>query len=279
METNKQPEIEYTEEDIIDLEPVDPAKRSLRLISGLIDIIIVFLVGFGLSKLFLLTPLGNQYYAKRYLMQDIEDQYKITKLIPGSEETYGHKLYSYEPDYNSKVDGHRIHNDENGDYIVINNDEISDAVLNAYKNAIEKDSEYMQARKDTQNLNFTLSIVPMSISEILFFLVVPLCNKNRMSLGKMPFKFYVISYTDFKQSKWWNILISTAFIILIDTALPLYFLGMWTILLTPLLVLISTFFSKRGRTLHDALSITYVVDGRTYSTNKIDRYFDENRSN
>ena len=226
----------------------------------------------------MLTPLGDQYYGKRYLMQDIEDQYKITKLIPESEETYGHKLYSYESDYLNNVDGHRIHNDENGTYIVVNNDQISDDVLRAYKNAIEKDSLYMQTRKDTQNLNFALAIIPITVSEVIFFLIIPLSNKNRMTLGKMPFKLYVINYSDFKQAKWWNILISLAFVLLVDTALPLYFLGMWTILLSPLLVLISTFFTKRGRTLHDVLSLTYIVDGNTYSIEKINRYFEENRS-
>ena len=238
----------------------------MRIAGGLIDAFCMILVVFGLYYLFTLSSMGNglRKYSREMLL--IQDNYKVSELIEGSGETYGHKVHENEEGYASYT-SYTVHDaDETGyKYVVIDNENISKEVADAYKAAVKNDKYYSDCSFNYRLVEYGITMLAGFISTSIFLLVIPLTNKRRATLGKLFAGTMLIDSKYIVPAKWYQIVGRYSFQFLIEGALPYLFISFYTVLAIPaLLVLIMLFSRKEGRTLHDYVSRTKVIDRRTF---------------
>lgn len=259
------PEEEKNKGNVRMLEPNSKPNWMMRIAGGLIDLCLMFLSIMGLFFLIGLTPLSNglKNYQKEMIL--IQDNYKITELVDGSDETYGHKVYENEESYTT-YKNYLVHDaDESGyKYIVVNNETISDTVKKAYSNAIKNNKDYSTYSFNYKLTEYGLTMLAGFVSLSVFLLVIPLCNKRRATLGKLFAGTQLINSKYQTTAKWYQVVGRFTFQFLIEGALPYLFLSSWTMLAIPSLLLIIALINKNGRTLHDLVSRTKVIDKRTY---------------
>lgn len=240
----------------------------MRLIEGLIDACILLLAIVGLNQLFMLTPIGgaiNNYVHEMYL---IEDDYKLKTLVEGSVETYGHKLYDNEEDYDKYTSAYIVYDaDETGHkYVIINNEEISSEVVSAYKKAINADKTYKNLNFDYLLVSYGMTMLSGFIAEGIFLLAIPLLNKRRMTIGKWAAGHQLIDVKLATPPRWYQMVGRFAFQFVVESAIPFLFINNMILhfLIAPTFLFTFVLFNKNGRTLHDLVSRTMVIDKRTY---------------
>ncbi len=243
----------------------------MRIAGGLIDLCMVVLVIFGLYYLFSISPMGNglRFHSKE--MRRIQDEYKVTELIDGSGETFGHKVYSDEegysvytdkdyPVYTEKVDETTVKY-----YVVVDNEVISEAVKNAYKKALNEDEIYRAYNFEYKFMEYGITCLAGFISSSIFLLTIPLVNKRRATLGKLFAGTMLVHNKVYVPAKWYQVLGRFAWILIIEMALPYMFLSGYTILIMPVVIIAWSLINRKtGRTLHDIISVTKVIDKRTF---------------
>ena len=123
------PEDEKNKGNNKELAPNTKAHWSMRIAGGLIDLCLMFMSTIGLFFLIGLTPLANGMKKYQNLMVMVQDNYKVTELVEGSDETYGHKVYENEESY-ANYSKNLVHAaDETGyQYVVVDNETISQEV-------------------------------------------------------------------------------------------------------------------------------------------------------
>lgn len=238
----------------------------MRIAGGFIDTLLMVGVTFGLFMLFTISPMGNGLKKYNREMIIVEDNYKVTELVEGSGETYGHKVYENEEGY-SAYTSYVVHDaDETGyRYVVVNNESISKEVQDAYKVAVNKDKYYSDCYFNYRLIDYGITMLAGFISTSAFLLVIPLTNKRRATLGKMFAGTMLIHSKYIVPAKWYQVVGRYSFQFLIEGALPFLFINWFTVGAMPLLLVIIMLFSrKEGKTLHDWVSRTKVIDRRTY---------------
>ena len=238
----------------------------MRIAGGLIDLACTTLLTFGLYFLLTLSPMGNA--SKHYTneMIRIQDDYKVTELVEGSGETYGHKVHENEEGYGAYTT-YLVHDaDETGyKYVVVDNEQISDEVKTAYTTAVKNDKTWSDYNFNRRLIEYGLTMLAGFVSLSGFLLVIPLTNKRRATLGKLFAGTMLIHNKYMVPAKWYQVVGRFTFQYLIEGALIYLFIGYWTVLAVPVvLFLISVISKKSGRTLHDYVSVTKVIDKRTY---------------
>lgn len=262
------PEEEKKKSNVKILPPNSKPYWSLRLAAGLIDLCILVLTIMGLYYLINISPISNGLRDNKKQMILIQDDYKVTELLPDSEETYGHIVYDYEESYTT-YKGYVIHEPTEEDpyrpcYIVVNNENISNEVVKAYNGALKNDQNYSNYSFNYRLINYGLTILAGTVSTSIFLLLIPLLNKRRATLGKLFAGTQLINSKYQVRAKWYQIVGRYFFQVLIEGALPYLFISGWTILAVPVLLFIISLINKEGRTLHDLVSQTKVIDKRTF---------------
>ena len=242
----------------------------MRIAGGLIDLCCLVLAIFGLFYLLTLSPMGNGLRENKEAMVFIQDKYKVTELVEGSGETYGHKVYENDPAYGAYTT-YLVHEaDETGyKYVVVDNETISDEVKAAYKAAVSADETYKNCAFDYNLIQYGITCLAGFISMGIFLLMVPLLNKRRATLGKLFAGTQLINSKYFVPAKWYQVLGRFLFQFVVEGAIPYLFLTGVTIIVPILLIpavlfIITLIDHKNGRTLHDFVSVTKVIDKRTY---------------
>lgn len=260
------PEEEKNSGDVKQLAPNTKAHWSMRIAGGLIDLCLMFMATIGLFFLIGLTPLANGMKGYQQKMVNIQDNYKLTALVEGSDETYGHKVYENEESYVNYKNYTVYPADETGyQYVVVNNETISDEVVKAYSAAIKENQEYSTYSFNYRLIEYGLTMLAGFVATSVFLLVVPLTNKRRATIGKLFAGTQLINSKYQTPAKWYQVLGRFSFQFLIEGALPYLFISGWTVIAVPaLLLIISLINRKDGRTLHDLVSQTKVIDKRTY---------------
>ena len=254
-------------ENVIENKPEYNKKPRLlaRILSGLVDIFAVFLVGFIIFQIEMYTPISNQYHATREELLCIIDDTKVAT-------EYGYKLYDDEENYSSYTASYHINKEEDETnekygkyYVVVNNAEISKEVKEAYQNAIKNNGQYQNDYIVFRAYYFGMMMIAAGSSELALIFVVPLLNKRRATLGRYVALTTLISNKETK-AKWWQLLIRFLFILLIETALPLFYLSeIATVLIVALVDIVMILISKKtGRTFSDYVSFTRVIDKNTF---------------
>lgn len=260
------PEDEKNKGNIKELPPNTKAHWSMRIAGGLIDLCLMFMSTIGLFFLIGLTPLANGMKKYQNLMVMVQDNYKVTELVEGSDETYGHKVYENEESYASYSKNLVHAADETGyQYVVVDNETISEEVAKAYAAAVKADADYSTYSFNYRLIEYGLTMLAGFVATAVFLLVIPLTNKRRATVGKLFAGSQLIDSKYQTRAKWYQVMGRYSFQFLIEGALPYLFISGWTAIAIPaLLLLISLINKKDGRTLHDLVSRTKVIDKRTY---------------
>lgn len=249
------------------------AEKSRRIISGLIDLIIIFIV----SVLFFIC------YSKVYLENDekynnalqtqitiIEESHLYTKnnsswtLIKENYDeclTEFYEIYDYDTtsgDASYEAAKEKSGFFENGilkEQFDENDEGVRDFFSNQMVLALEtlaKNPSYQEAAKIVNKLNTIGTDVALFLSSAIFMLVVPFTNKNRKSIGKQILKLEIKSKHGNKLH--WIQLIMR---FLINTIVVLYF----SIVMPGIFIIINAcfiLFSKNGTSIADLFADTLV---------------------
>ena len=237
-----------------------------RILSPIVDIFLLFLLFFGAFQLETSTPISNDYHRVREELITISD---TTKL----ETNYGYKLYDDDENYKAYVaQSYQVYKVEdtedpyyNHSYVVVNNSEISKEVNTAYQDSLKNNSTYQARYLTYKATRYGLTMLAAASSELVLFLLIPLLNKRRATLGRFVAITSLINVKEVK-AKWWQVLVRFLFILVVETALPLYFLTELGALLVVIIVnLIVTLISRKtSRTLRDYVSFTIIINKNSF---------------
>lgn len=235
-----------------------------RILSALVDMFMIFLCGFLIFQIELAAPISNDYHRLRDELITIIDQTKL-------DTSYGHKLYEDEDNYSSYT-SYRIYKEEDEsleqygkNYVVIDNLELTSEVKNAYQASLKDNATYQDRYITYRAIYFGLLMLAVGSAEVVLVLIIPLTNKRRATLGRFAAITSLISNKEVK-AKWWQVLIRFFFVLLIETALPLFYLSELATILVVVLVnlLIMLISRKTGRTLRDYVSLTRIIDKNSF---------------
>ena len=237
-----------------------------RFLSALVDIFLLFLLSFGVFQLEMSTPISHDYHRLR---EEVVTTIDTTKL----ETDYGYKLYDDDEKYASYVnasyqaymednaeDSHFNHN-----YVVLNKESISDEVKNAYEAALKNNGTYQSRYLSYKATYYGLLMLAAGSSELVLFLIIPLVNKRRATIGRFIAITSLISSKEVK-AKWWQVLVRFLFILVVETALPLFYLSeIVALLIVSTINLIIVLISQKSyRTLRDYVSFTKIIDKNSF---------------
>ena len=236
-----------------------------RILSALVDMFLIFLGTFLFMQIEMRTPISQEYHRLRDELIVIIDNTKL-------ETNYGHKLYEDEENYVSYTASYRIYQEEDQssdkyqkNYVVINNSDISKETSEAYNSAIKNNGTYQSHYLTYRAINYGMTMIAVSATEVILLLVIPLTNKRRATLGKFAAMTSLISNKE-AQAKWWQVLIRFLFVLLVESALPLlYFSEFATLLIVGGVNAITMLISRKtGRTLRDYVSLTRIIDKKSF---------------
>ena len=253
-------------------EKKEPNKKpfwTVRLAGGLIDMFLIIAATLGLFMLFTkVTPMGDVLTNYQTQMVVIQDEYKLKELLPDSEETYGHKVYDDEAEYSKYTTNHVYFDSDTGhNYVVVNNDNISNELKAAYQKAVKADENYSNTSFNYRMVEYGYTMLAAFIAMSVFVVVVPLVNKRRASVGKLAAGTMLINSKYQVPAKWYQIVGRFLFSFFIEFALPYLFcsgVSVFLMFIVPTLLFIISLISKQGRTLHDFVSRTKVIDKKTF---------------
>ena len=262
------------------VEPNSPAHWSMRIAGGIIDLCILLATVFGLIQLFLITPMGDPLRSNSADIQEILDMYKLQSNIEGVDETLGYKVYENQAAYNEAAyRDYQVYprDDESAlHYKVIDykKEEIAnyEALVKAYNNTINSLPRYNNLVFDYNLRLFGIIMLSTGISEAIFLFVIPLTNKYRATIGNLFSGSQVINSKYYSPAKWYQILMRFLFILVVESALPFYFLfngnylyaAIWCIIIMSPIIFLVTLTNKDRKTLHDFVSRTKVIDKRSF---------------
>ena len=254
----------------VEVEPNRKAHWSMRIAAGLIDLGLMFLATLGLYQLILISPIANGLNATKADVVEVVDMYKITPVLAGSDETIGYKVYEDESAFDDpKYKDYQIYpRNHLADkyYKVIEFESSTDELKAAFDKAVKNDEKYKALIFNYQLIDYGLVMLAGGVSELVFMLVIPLTNKRRASIGKLLAGTQVINSKYLVPAKWYQMVGRFIWQLIFESAIPYLFLSssIWTMLVVPPVLFIITFTNKDGRTLHDFIARTKVIDKRTF---------------
>ena len=270
MEEQLQAEEPVVEEEQVQETPQEKKAYNIRprflarFLSALVDIFSLFLLAFGVFQLEMSTPISNDYY---HLKEEVVTMIDTTKL----ETDYGYKLYDDDEKYGTYA-SYQVYKEEdesnakNGhSYIVVNKEEISDEVKNTYQDALKNNGTYQSRYLSYRATYYGLLMLAAGSSELVLFLLIPLFNKRRATIGRFVAITSLIS-TKEVSAKWWQILLRFLFILVVETALPLFYLTEFGALIIVSIINLSIVLVSRKsyRTLRDYVSFTKIIDKNSF---------------
>ena len=236
-----------------------------RVLTAIVDIFLVFLLGFLLIQLELKTPISNKYHSLRTELIQMNDAAKL-------ETNYGYKFYEDQEGYSKYIASYTEYvetdtsSEKNGQkYVVLNYENISNEVKTAFETSIKNNSIYQSKFITYKAIYFGLEMLALGSVELVMFFIVPIFSKKRQTVGNYVALTCLISNKE-SYVKWWQLLLRFLFILIVETALPLFYLTELGALLVVILVnIIVMFISKKSyRTLRDYVSFTRIIDKNTF---------------
>lgn len=235
-----------------------------RIAGGLIDLGLLFMSFFGIYSLIKATPMSKPLndYSEKIVM--VVDKYRLSPLVEGSEETIAHKVYEGEEGYTTK--GYIVYTDEtsNAHYVIIDNATHSEEIVKAFNKSVTSDKEYKNLSTDFRLINYGYMMIAGFIAESVFLLTIPLVNKRRATIGKLAANTALVDSKYFVPARWYQVVGRFAWQFIIESALIALFMDNMLILMLLIepvvLFLITLLDRKKGRTLHDFISRTMVIE-------------------
>lgn len=239
---------------------------SMKIAGGIIDISLIFLATFGFHSLITSTPMGQTLTNYRNEMINVQDEYKLQTLVAGSDETYGHKAYEGSDEFVT-YSNYLHHEDEVGTYVVVNNKDMSQSIISAFREKVLADQRYTTSEFNYRFIDFGYLALASGVAEIILIIVVPLINKRRSTLGRLFAGTQLINSKYLTPVRWYQLIGRFFFIYLVETILPYLGISNWlVVLIVPLIVFIISLFNKDNRTITDYVTRSKLIDKRTYTS-------------
>ena len=240
-----------------------PTPFLKRIFASFVDGVLMFFAVFGLYSLFRITPVANNLKAYQAEMREISEVLKV-------EAGFADKIIINKGEEGDSI----LHYDTDTDqYFIVKNKDFGDdteAYQNAYndwKYLISQNGDYQDCSMLYHLHNYAITaILSGGIVELLFFVVVPLINKERATPGQWIFKIKLMSSRYYDSAQWYDVLVRFAFIFVIESAIPYFFLAELTAVIVPVILLLICLINKKHLGLHDFVSRTYYVDKDTYKS-------------
>lgn len=235
-----------------------------RIAGGLIDLGLLFMSFYGLFALINVTPMSAPLKSYANKINMVIDKYKLMPLVEGSEETISHKVYEGEEGYTTK--GYIVYTEEeiNAHYVVIDFPTHSQEIIKAYDKTIRSDKEYKNLTTDYRLINYGYMMIAGFIAESVFLLTIPLVNKRRATIGKLAANTALVDSKYFVPARWYQVVGRFAWQFIIESALIALFMDnmlLLMLLIEPIVLFLITLLDrKKGRTLHDFISRTMVIE-------------------
>ncbi len=244
-----------------DLGPNSKPTIFARLLSGLVDMLIMFFFHYALYSLVLITPISNnlhRFWNEMLLVkEDIKVQAHYSEEEVVDADYVGDKLLHY--------------NDEEKYYYVVNDidfkedTEAKNQAIASFNEIIKKDDLYNGLSTSYHLHNFVVTaLLCGGITELIFIFIIPIIKNNGQTLGMMVCQVKMINPKYAGQARWYQHLGRWAFMFIVESCLPYFFLAEYTLLVVPLILIIIMLFNKDNRTLHDFVSQIKVIDKRTF---------------
>ena len=252
-------------------EPVEDENKnvapiwSMRIAGGLLDLLLIFLITFGLNNLFMNTPMADSYHAYRNEIIDVQDYYKLQPLVPGSEETYGHMVI-ITPENAQEYSGYRKHNLDGSDveYVVVNNESIDIKVYEAYNKAVSEDATYKKAHFNYRFIAFGITSLAAGITELILIFAIPMLNKRSATIGQLLGGTQVIHNKLPGRAKWYQLLGRFFVVFIIETELFYLLLNAWTLIVAPVVTYLVCLTNEKRKTFHDFLTGTRIITKESF---------------
>lgn len=226
-----------------------------RIIAFILDVGILFASFFGLYLIELKTPIAGNYNRLSEEIVLIEDQ---TKLDTG----FGIMTYCEEgKNYNT----FHIYTDSEGkEYVVTNVKDPSKEIVDAYKDSLKNNADYKDTRFAFNLHNYLLAMLGLGVAELIYFLVFPLCNKKRATIGQLVFGIALYSQRNYSYARWYHIMFRFLLVFIFESALPFLWLGLGGFLVVPVFDFIVCLINKNNVALRDLFTLTRLIEAASY---------------
>lgn len=229
-----------------------------RFAGGLIDLCLIFLFYWLCYFASMNTPISNAY--KQYQSQIVEIQ-DMAKLETG----YGEKII-ITVDNVSDYKGYQQYVDEEEQtYVVKNIADPTEEIYSAYVQNLKDNEAYGNLSFDRDLINYGINVLCGTVTLGIFLLAVPLFNKRRATIGQLFAEEQLIATRYQGRARWYQVLFRFLFILIIDGCLPFLFMGLYTFFIVPVIFLVIASLTKSGRSLHDIITGTKVIDKKTFT--------------
>lgn len=241
----------------INIEPNSKPYLGKRIISELFDlftfIILFVVIGLGLFK----TGIASTYYQHVDSYTRIQDTYKL-------ESGYGEKTYITEDINNSSI----IYIEENTNkkyYVSLNKSATNEQKIN-YLNSLKEDKTYQDEVFGADVHRYMILLLSVGISQTILFLIVPLANKEKSTLGRKLTGIILFNPKTQTVARWYQILAIFLIRFIIEFGLIYLWMGIYSILLVPVIQFIVILINKNNKNLRDFITGTMAIEKLSYSS-------------
>ena len=113
---------------------------------------------------------------------------------------------------------------------------------------------------------YLLKALSAGIGEAVLFLIIPLCNKTRGTIGRLLTDIAVFDESRQSYARWYQIAGRFAFIFVFESMTLYLWTGILTFLLVPVLRLITVMLNRKDKTLCDYMTFTMLIEKLSYSS-------------
>lgn len=239
----------------IDIEPNSKPYLFKRIVAEMFDIGLLFVLFFVVCLGLFNSNLSSTYYDHSNRVSSIQDSLKL-------ESGYGEKKY-VDDDY---VQGYKVYYDEStgSNYIVVKNESADNDNYVSYMNLLSNNDIYQEEVFAADLHRYLISALSCLIGETVLFLIIPLCNKQRSTIGQLLMGISLFDLSRQAYAKWYQVLFRFLFIFFIESCLMYLWTGIYTFLLIPVITLIFVLLSKNDRCLRDYLTGTMLIEKLSY---------------
>lgn len=228
-----------------------------RLGGGLIDVCLIFLCHWLCFFICMNTPISNTFKQYQNQIMEIQD---MTKIETG----YGEKII-ITPENVDDYEGYLKYTDEEEQtYVVVNITEPTQEIYDTYVQTLKDNSTYGNLTFDKDLINYGINVLCGTVTLGIFLLSVPLLNKRRATIGQLFSEEQLFAVRYQSRARWYQVLFRFLIIFIIDGCLPFLFFGLYTFFIVPVIFLIISCLSKSGRTLHNLITGTKLIDKKTF---------------
>ena len=251
------------DKNVNNIEPNKKPHLLNRIISGVIDICLVFMSFYFLYSAFLKSSISEPMFKYVNILIEVQDEAKV-------ESGYGYKVYEYESDTTNQ-----IYTEEDGRTYIVKTIELSEnyteeekneylKYYTAYKDILSKSKKYSANMFNYKFVNFGIVALTALVTEGFFFLVIPLIDKRGRTIGKMFCKTQVFSLRFENHPKWYHKLGRFFWILICETLIPFIIFNQSVIYLVPIFALVICLMNRENRALVDFVTKTKIIEIRSF---------------